>query len=127
MTDLTTSTLAVALADRYLAAWNEPDADRRNALIAKAWEPDGTYLDPMFASESHAGISEMIAGFLGAYPGHTFTRVGEVEEHHDRLRFRWQLTNADGEVQMLGTDIATRAPGGLLAEIVGFFDTPQPQ
>ncbi|MGB3328973.1 MAG: nuclear transport factor 2 family protein [Thermomicrobiales bacterium] len=127
MTELETSTTAVALADRYLAAWNATDADSRNALIAEAWEPDGTYLDPMFASEGRAGISEMIAGFLAAYPGHTFTRVGEVEEHHDKLRFRWQLANADREVQMLGTDIATRAPSGLLAEIVGFFDSPQPQ
>src|SRR5580692_6879953 len=31
---------AQALADRYVASWNEPDAARRSSAIAALWAPD---------------------------------------------------------------------------------------
>src|SRR6202035_6140826 len=31
---------AQALADLYIAAWNEPDAAKRSSAIAALWEPD---------------------------------------------------------------------------------------
>ena len=31
---------AQALADRYVAAWNEPDATKRSSAIAALWAPD---------------------------------------------------------------------------------------
>ena len=31
---------AQALADRYVAAWNEPDAAKRSSAIAALWAPD---------------------------------------------------------------------------------------
>jgi hypothetical protein len=33
---------AQALADRYVAAWNEPDAAKRSTAIAALWAPDAT-------------------------------------------------------------------------------------
>ena len=36
---------AQALADLYVAAWNEPDAARRSSAIAALWAPDA--LEPM--------------------------------------------------------------------------------
>jgi AraC-like DNA-binding protein len=32
------------LADRYVALWNEPDADRRRAAIAELWTEDGVHV-----------------------------------------------------------------------------------
>ena len=32
---------AEQLADRYMALWNEPDADRRRRMIAELWTEDG--------------------------------------------------------------------------------------
>jgi hypothetical protein len=34
---------AAELADRYLALWNEPDADRRRRMIAELWKEDGRH------------------------------------------------------------------------------------
>jgi hypothetical protein len=31
-------------ADRYLALWNEPDADRRRRMIAELWTEDGAHI-----------------------------------------------------------------------------------
>ena len=31
---------------RYLDAWNERDAGKRRAMVAKAWTEDANYTDP---------------------------------------------------------------------------------
>jgi hypothetical protein len=35
---------AEQLADRYMALWNEPDADRRRRMIAELWTQDGSQI-----------------------------------------------------------------------------------
>ena len=38
-----------AIADvvtQYMAAWNEPDATTRDALLAQCWSDSGVYIDP---------------------------------------------------------------------------------
>ena len=35
---------AAELAERYLALWNEPDADRRRRMIAELWTEDGRHV-----------------------------------------------------------------------------------
>ena len=71
---------ATALAERYIAVWNETDAGRRRALIAKTWTEGARYVDPMMNSEGHAGIDAMIAGVQSKYPGLTFSLAGKVDE-----------------------------------------------
>jgi hypothetical protein len=34
------------VADRYMAVWNEPDAESRRQAVAALWTEDGTYTDP---------------------------------------------------------------------------------
>src|SRR6478736_5540906 len=75
------------LIDRYIATWNEADGERRRALIAGTWTDDASYLDPMLQGEGRDGIDAMIAAVQERFPGHRFRRTGEVESHHDRVRF----------------------------------------
>src|ERR671919_2061623 len=35
---------AAELAEKYLALWNEPDADRRRRMIAELWTQDGRHI-----------------------------------------------------------------------------------
>src|ERR671910_2182513 len=35
---------AAELAQKYLALWNEPDADRRRRMIAELWTEDGRHI-----------------------------------------------------------------------------------
>ena len=35
---------AAELAEKYLALWNEPDADRRRRMIAELWTADGRHI-----------------------------------------------------------------------------------
>ena len=48
------------LIDRYIAAWNEPDTDRRRDLIARTYAEGANYLDPMLQAEGRDGIDAMI-------------------------------------------------------------------
>jgi hypothetical protein len=40
----TSSRSAAELAERYLALWNEPDADRRRRMIAELWTEAGRHI-----------------------------------------------------------------------------------
>ena len=109
------------LAERYIAAWNETDVGRRRDLIARTWNEDATYLDPMLQGDGKDGIDAMIAAVQERYPGHRFRRTGEVESHHDRVRFTWDLASEEGEALVKGTDFGVVTNDRLQA-ITGFFD-----
>jgi len=117
-----TNPLTSALIDRYIAAWNEPNAARRRALIAETFGPAATYLDPVAKAEGHDRIDAMIAGVQARFPGHRFRRVGRVDEHNDRLRFQWALAEGDAEPMVIGTDIAVLSADQRMTSVTGFFD-----
>lgn len=112
------------LIDRYIATWNEADGERRRALIAGTWTDDASYLDPMLQGDGREGIDAMIAAVQERFPGHRFRRTGEVESHHDRVRFSWELAPEAGEVVVRGTDFGVVA-GDRLSAVTGFFDQVQ--
>jgi hypothetical protein len=109
------------LIDRYIAMWNETDAERRRDLIAKTWTKSASYLDPVMQGEGPAGIDAMVRGVQERFPGHKFRRTGDVDCHHDRVRFGWELA-ADGACAVVGgTDFGIVSDGRLQA-VTGFFD-----
>jgi len=107
--------------DTYLAALNETDAERRTELVAEAWTPDGTYLDPMQEAAGHVGMVELAGGVHAAYPGHTFRRTTEIDGHHDLVRFGWELVGPDGSLTVAGIDVADLAEDGRLRAVRAFF------
>ena len=114
---------ATAVIERYFAIWNEPDQERRRALIAETWTDDATYLDPMMAGDGPDGIDAMIAGVQQQATGLQFRQVGTVDSHNDRVRFSWELVGPNGgEPVYAGTDFATLAADGRLQTVTGFLD-----
>jgi hypothetical protein len=114
------------LIDRYIATWNETDGGRRRDLIAATWTDGGSYLDPLLQGEGRDGIDAMIVGVQERFPGHRFRRTGEVESHHDRVRFTWALAPEQGEPVVSGTDFGVVTLDNRLKAITGFFDQVQP-
>jgi hypothetical protein len=114
------------LIDRYIAAWNETDAGRRHDLIARTWTEGASYLDPMLQGDGHDGIDAMIANVQERFPGHRFRRTGDVESHHDRVRFTWDLAPEEGTPVVSGTDFGVVTADTRLAAITGFFDRVRP-
>ncbi len=111
-----------AIADTYVATWNETDPARRRAGIAVAWAGAGTYRDPVMASDGPAGIDAMLAGVQAKFPGFVLKRTSKVDAHNGALRFTWSLGPAAGPTVVEGVDFCTLAPDGRLASVVGFID-----
>ena len=80
---------AQALADLYVAAWNEPDAAKRSSAIAALWAPDA--LGPRGAG-GYAALTKLTL----ATPGKSARQVGEPVSV--TLKNRPQAGEADGTV-----------------------------
>ena len=109
--------------DRYIAVWNEPDADARRRAVAELWTEDGTYTDPLAAPEGHEAIEAVIAGAREQFPGHVFKLFGDIDAHHDVVRFGWELVPEGGdESVVVGFDVAVATSNGSLRNVYGFLD-----
>ena len=108
--------------ETYVATWNETDAGRRQAGIARAWAGDGRYRDPLMASDGHAAIDAMLAQVQARFPGFVLRRTSKVDSHNGSARFSWSLGPADGPAVVEGVDFCALAPDGKLASVVGFID-----
>ena len=115
---MTTQLLVLALADDYVALWNEPSPEARRAAIERLWAPDGSQvLQPPEAIRDEAarlgfpnatltvrGHDELMARVTRAHdefvaPGTIrFTLREEPRMLGDLLTFGWQtVTLADGQ------------------------------
>lgn len=120
------------LADRYVAVWGEPDADRRRAAIRELWAEDGVHVlrAPVELRQAAAGLGfdrlvlearghdELEARVARAYqefvaPGtFVFRTAGAAERLHDMVKFRWEMVPSTGgdpagaglEILVLGAD-----------------------
>ena len=109
------------LIDRYIATWNETDAERRRDLVARTWTEDSSYVDPLMRAEGRTGIEAMICGVQAQFPGCEFRRTSGVDALNDRIRFGWELKPEGGPALAGGIDFGVIA-GGYLQAIVGFLD-----
>ncbi|HEX7968414.1 MAG TPA: nuclear transport factor 2 family protein [Stellaceae bacterium] len=110
------------LIDRYIAMWNETDAERRRELIARVWTRTASYVDPAVQGDGQAGIDAMVKAVQERFPGHRFRRTSDVDAHHDRVRFAWELAPEGGPAIVNGIDFGVVAAGERLQAITGFFD-----
>jgi hypothetical protein len=124
---------AEALAARYLALWNEPDADRRRRMIAELWTEDGAHLlqPPQEMREIAArpgiglaarlearGHAELEARVASAYEhwvgseGLSFRGRDDAERLGDVVKFHWEAIAKDGEVFGVGLNFLVLAADG---------------
>jgi len=92
---------ATAIVARYLAVWNELDAEARRAAIPALWAPDGTE----FVHEvQYRGYAELEARVDRAHQAfvangkYTVAGAGDVTWHGDIVTFTAQLVTPAGEV-----------------------------
>jgi hypothetical protein len=114
---------AAELAQKYLALWNEPDADRRRRMIAELWTEDGRHiLQPpeeireiaarpglaMTAILEARGYEEIEARVTSAYEhwvaseGLSFRGRDDAERLGDVVKFHWEAVTKGGEAFAVG-------------------------
>jgi hypothetical protein len=125
MDTATDQTAASKLVEGYFAMWNEADGDARRAVVSATWTPDASYVDPMFSADGYDGLDTMVTAVHGQFPGHAFRLTGDVDAHHDRLRWTWALEPVGGGAPVAtGLDVAVVSADGRLSQVTGFIDAP---
>ena len=130
---VSSSRSATALAEKYLALWNEPDADRRRRMIAELWTEDGRHIlqAPEEIREIAArpglampailearGYEEIEARAASAYEhwvgseGLSFRGRDDVERLGDVVKFHWEAIAKNGEVFGVGLNFLVLAGNG---------------
>jgi hypothetical protein len=98
----TTETAARTITDRYVAVWNEPDAQSRRAAIEGLWEPDGVeYVDGGIQFRGHEQLDTRIARAYDEFVGsgkYNATVADDVSRHDDIVTFTVQLSTHEDEV-----------------------------
>ena len=122
-----------ALAEKYLALWNEPDADRRRRTIAELWTEDGRHiLQPpeeirALAGQPGIGLTAVLEArgheqiearatsahdhWVGA-EGLRFRGRDDADRLGDVVKFGWEAVAGDGEVIAAGLDVLVLAADG---------------
>ena len=121
------------LAEKYIALWNEPDADRRRRMIAELWTEDGRHiLQPPeeireIAAQPGIGLSAILeargyeqieARAASAYEhwvgseGLSFRGRDDVERLGDIVKFHWEAVGKDGELFAAGLNFLVLAADG---------------
>ncbi len=91
---------AQALADRYVAAWNERDADRRRNAIAALWSPHALRHSGAREARECEVLKKRILGRHeknDARDRARFRAVRNACQLSDVVTFRWEMLAPDGE------------------------------
>ncbi len=109
------------LIDDHLAAYADPDRQRRSAAVQRLWAEDAQLVDPPLAAHGHAQIVDQADHLLAQFPGHRLRRSSGIDLHHGAARYGWQLLAPDGRVVLEGIDFAQLDAQGRLQRVTGFF------
>jgi SnoaL-like domain len=110
------------LVQRYLAAWNETDADARQAILEEVFAEDAGYTDPLVSVRGRAGLDATISAVQAQFGGLVFSLGGAVDAHHDIARFTWHLGPEGAEPVAVGFDVAVIGADGRIGQVLGFLD-----
>jgi hypothetical protein len=134
MTDIEISSRSAAeLAEKYVALWNEPDADRRRRMIAELWAQDGRHiLQPpqeiraiagqpgigLRAILTAQGYEEIEARAASAYEhwvgseGLSFRARNDADRLDDVVKLHWEAVAKDGTLFAVGLSFLVLAADG---------------
>lgn len=131
------------LTDRYVAVWNEPDAERRRAAIHELWSADAVHvLQPpreILQTTERLGFDRLVLEARGhhalefrvtrayeefvAPDTFVFRSRGNADRLHDVVKFNWEMVPRDGgEVAGVGLEILVLGSDGRIVTDYQFIE-----
>jgi hypothetical protein len=104
----------------YLAAWNEPDAERVRPHLEKSVAPDVLFVDPANTTRGIDELEAMIVAARRDRPTAAYLRTSGVDGHNRRYRYLWAV-HIDGALAMPGMDVTSVDEQDRIERIDGFF------
>lgn len=113
-------------ARRYIAMWNEPDAELRRRAIAELFAPDSVHYTPTQEARGHAQLEARVTAAYQKWvePGmYAFRAAPNANGHHNAVRFNWEMVALpSGEVVSVGFDFIVLDQEGLIRSDHQFVD-----
>jgi hypothetical protein len=88
---------AQELADKYVAVWNETDAERRRQQIAALWVPDGQHYVDVRVALGYTALEQRITSSHNKNVrdgGCRFRAAMDARTLHDIVTFHWEMLPA---------------------------------
>ncbi|HZP76712.1 MAG TPA: hypothetical protein VFB45_11255 [Pseudolabrys sp.] len=88
------------LVERYVAVWNERDAQARRQAIAAVWRPDGAHFVKEREARGYAALEQRV---IGSYEknvrdkGNRFRARPGAQRLRDIVIFHWEMLPANAE------------------------------
>lgn len=97
---------ADGLVEQYIAAWNEPQPERRAVAAVQLWAPDGAVINSRFEYRGHARVIEAITRsyerFISA--GYRYRAREQTSNHHCGVCILWQMLDPQGAADSFGAN-----------------------
>jgi hypothetical protein len=102
-------------------AWNSSSENQRRTLLEPILAPDFEYLDlhTPTALRGLEGMLEFLATFRSRLEHHLHV-IGDVDAHHNVLRFTWQLSHPDTRAVLSTGEFFGVLSGERLQNLTGF-------
>ena len=131
------------LTDRYVAVWNEPDAERRRTAIRELWSADAVHVlqppeeilrtaeglgfaRPVLEARGHHALEFRVTRAYEEFvaPGtFVFRSRGNADRLHDVVKFNWEMAPRDGgEAAGVGLEILVLGPDGRIVSDYQFIE-----
>lgn len=112
---------AAAKVDTWFAAWAEPDAATREAMLASVAVPAVQFRDQYSCVEGMSELLPHIEATQRFMPGLRLQRDGDVRHCQGTVLANWTVAGADGQPKGRGTNVFTMAADGRIEAVTGLW------
>jgi uncharacterized protein YndB with AHSA1/START domain len=107
--------------DTWFAAWAEPDAAAREAMLASVAVPAVQFRDQYSCLDGMDEVLPHVAAAQRFMPGLRLQRDGDVRHCQGTVLANWTATGADGQPRGKGTNVFSMAPDGRIEAVTGLW------
>lgn len=114
---------AAGAVDAWFEAWSEPDASKRQRLLASVVAPEVRFQDRYSNLDGIDDILPHIAASQHFMPGMVIRRNGEPRHCQGIVLCDWVATSTDGAPRGQGINVFVLGPNGRIEWVTGFWGT----